>query len=114
MAVAKASGDLSASGLEGDGAREVLRGLLAENSDLVEAVTFSEEGKILVAECEGCEGGEGEDISGQEHIAQILRTKNPTYHRAMAAGGALPRDGPRKSAFFSGGKVHLCPSSLEW
>ena len=78
MAVAKASGDLSASGLEGDGAREVLRGLLAENSDLVEAVTFSEEGKILVAECEGCEGGEGEDISGQEHIAHILRTKNPT------------------------------------
>jgi polar amino acid transport system substrate-binding protein len=79
MAVAKASGDLSASGLEGEAAREVLRGLLAENSDLVEAVTFSEEGKILVAECEGCEGGEGEDISGQEHIAHILRTKNPTF-----------------------------------
>lgn len=79
MAVAKASSDLSASGLEGNGAREVLRGLLAKNSDLVEAVTFSEEGKILVAECEGCEGGEGEDISSQKHIAHVLKSKNPTF-----------------------------------
>lgn len=79
MAVAKASSDLSASGLEGDGARDVLRRLLETNSNLVEAVTFDEDGKIIVAECEGCEGGEGADISGQEHIAHVLRTKNPTF-----------------------------------
>lgn len=76
--VAHASGDLSATGLEGAAADEVLRKLLETNSNLAEAVTFSKEGKIIAAECRGCEGGEGADISRQEHIAHVLKTKTPT------------------------------------
>ncbi len=79
MAVAKASSNLSATGLEGAEARETLGSLLLANSNLIEAVTFSKDGKIIVAECKGCEGGEGADISDQEHIAHVLMTKNPTF-----------------------------------
>ncbi len=79
--VANASQDLSATGLEGDAARVVLRKLLEANSNLVEAVTFGKEGRIILAECKGCEGGEGADISSQEHIAHVLKTKTPTFSK---------------------------------
>lgn len=79
--VANASADLSTTGLEGDAADEILRNLLEVNSNLVEAVTFSKEGKIMAAECKGCEGGEGADISSQEHIAHVLKAKTPTFSK---------------------------------
>lgn len=79
--VANASQDLSTTGLEGVAAREVLSNLLETNSNLVEAVTFSKDGKIIVAECRGCEGGEGADISNQESIAHILKAKIPTFSK---------------------------------
>ena len=79
--VADAGQNLSTAGLEGAAAREVLRKLLETNSNLVEAVTFSNEGKIIVAECKGCEGSEGADISGQEHIAHVLKTKLPSFSK---------------------------------
>jgi polar amino acid transport system substrate-binding protein len=75
--VANASQNLSVTGLEGSGAREVLSRLLESNPNLFKAVTVSEEGIILVAECKDCQGGEGEDISSQEHIAHILKAKTP-------------------------------------
>ncbi len=81
MDIANASSDLSATGLEGDATDEVLRRLLETNSNLVEAVTFSKEGKIIAAECRGCEGGEGVDISSQEHIAHVLKAKTPTLSK---------------------------------
>jgi hypothetical protein len=79
--VANAAQNLSVTGLEGTAAREVLRKLLDTNSNLVEAVTFSNDGKIIIAECKGCEGGEGADISNQEHIAHVLKTKTPTLSK---------------------------------
>lgn len=79
--VGNASSDLSTKGLEGAPADGVLRQLLEANSNLVEAVTFSKEGKILAAECKGCEGGEGADISSQEHIAHVLRARTPTLSK---------------------------------
>lgn len=79
--VANASQDLSATGLEGTAARDVLRKLLETNSNLTEAVTFSKEGRIVLAECKGCEGGEGADISNQEHIARVLKAKTPTFSK---------------------------------
>ena len=81
-AVADASAELSATGLEGDAARQVLRRLLEANPDLVEAVTFDIEGRIVVAECDDCEGAEGAqgaDIGGQEHISHVLNTRNPAF-----------------------------------
>jgi len=79
--IANASYDLSATGLEEDAADKVLRRLLETNSILVEAVTFSKEGKIIAAECRGCEGVEGVDISRQEHIAHVLKTKTATLSK---------------------------------
>ena len=79
--VANASQNLSTTGLNGTAAREVLNKLLETNSNLVEASTFSKDGKIIVTECKGCERNEGADISGQEHVALILKTKNPTFSK---------------------------------
>lgn len=79
--VANAAQNLSETGLEGDAAREVLRRLLQTNSNLVEAVTFSKDGKIITAECKGCEGGEGADIGSQEHISHVLKAKTPTLSK---------------------------------
>lgn len=75
--VANASQNLSDTGLEGAEAREVLSSLLESNPNLFEAVTVSDEGKIIAAECKGCQGGEGANISSQEHIAHILKAKTP-------------------------------------
>jgi hypothetical protein len=79
--VANAAQNLSTTGLEGTAARGVLRKLLETNSNLVEAVTFSKDGTIIVAECKGCKGGEGADISSQEHIAHVLKAKPPTFSK---------------------------------
>jgi polar amino acid transport system substrate-binding protein len=79
--VANASYKLSATGLDGTAARAVLRTLLETDSSLVEAVTFSKEGEIIVAECKGCESREGGIIGGQEHIARILETKIPAFSK---------------------------------
>ena len=81
--VANAAQDLSTTGLEGDAAREVLSKLLETNSNLVEASTFSKEGKIIVAECRECEGSEGADISSQEVVADFLKTKTPTFSKQL-------------------------------
>jgi len=75
--VANASQDLSGTGLEGARAQKILSKLLESNSNLVEAVTFSKDGKILSAECKGCEGGVGADISSQVHIAHVIKAKTP-------------------------------------
>jgi len=81
--VANAAQNLSTTGLEGDAAREVLSKLLDTNSNLVEASTFSKEGKIIVAECRECEGSEGADISSQEVVADFLKTKTPTFSKQL-------------------------------
>lgn len=74
---ANASKNLSSTGLEGAGAQEVLNSLLESNPNLIEAVTFGKEGKILVAECKGCQGSVGADISNQEYISHALKAKTP-------------------------------------
>lgn len=79
--VANASADLSATGLEGDAADEVLSNLLETNSNLIEAVTFSKEGKILASECRGFHGADGADISGQEHISHVLTARAPAFSK---------------------------------
>lgn len=79
--VANAAQNLSTTGPEGTAAREVLRKLLETNSNLIEAVTFSKEGRIIIAEGKGSEGAEGADISSQEHIARVLMTKTPTLSK---------------------------------
>lgn len=95
--VANASQNLSATGLEGTAAHEVLRKLLETNSNLVEAVTFSKDGMIIAAECKGCEDGKGADVGSQdllsmhstenlsnssvELIAHVLKNKAPEFSK---------------------------------
>jgi len=79
--VANAAHNLSTTGLNGTAAREVLHKLLETNSNLAEAVTFSKDGKIVVAECKECKGGEGADISSQEHIAHVLKARTPAFSK---------------------------------
>ena len=81
--VANAAQSLSAAGMEGPAAREVLRKLPETNSNLVSAATFSKDGRIIAVECKGCEGGEGADISSQDHIAHVLKTKNPSFSKQL-------------------------------
>jgi hypothetical protein len=75
--VENASRNLSNTSLEGAGAQEVLKKLLEHNPSLIEAVTFSKDGKILAAECKGCQDSVGADISSQEHIFHVLKAKAP-------------------------------------
>jgi polar amino acid transport system substrate-binding protein len=81
MDVAEAAQNLSTTGLEGTAAREVLRKLLETNSNLAQAAIFSKEGKIIIAEDKESKSAEGADISSQEHIAHVLKTKNPTFSK---------------------------------
>ncbi len=79
--VANAAQNLSVTGLEGTAARGVLHKLLETNSNLRQAATFSKDGKIIIAEGKGSESGEGADVSRQEHIAHLLRTKTPMFSK---------------------------------
>jgi polar amino acid transport system substrate-binding protein len=79
--VANASENLSATGLEGTASREILRKLLETNTNLASLITFSKEGQIIIAEGKGSERAEGADISSQEHIARLLKTKTPVLSK---------------------------------
>jgi len=79
--VSNASQNLSTVGLEGIAARNVLRKLLDSDSNVIEAATFGKDGRIITAECKGCESGEGANISSQEHIAYVLKNKKPMFSK---------------------------------
>lgn len=81
--VANAAQNLSSTALKSDAAREVLRKLLETNSNLSNAITFSKDGKIIMAEGKGSEVAEGTDISSQEHIARLLQTKTPVFSKQL-------------------------------
>jgi hypothetical protein len=81
MDVAEAAQNLSTAGLEGTAAHEVLHKLLETNSNLAQAAIFSKEGKIIIAEGKESNSGEGANISSQEHIARVLKTKTPTFSK---------------------------------
>jgi hypothetical protein len=73
--VAGAAEQLSATGLEGEKAREILQSL--NDSGFSEAVTISPQGKILAAEPSQYSASEGADISSQNGWTLLLKSKNP-------------------------------------
>jgi polar amino acid transport system substrate-binding protein len=79
--LANASQNLSETGLDGTAARGVLSKLLEANSNLAEAITFSKNGTILVAEGKGSKGAEEADLSSQENIAYVLKDKIPAFSK---------------------------------
>jgi polar amino acid transport system substrate-binding protein len=80
--VANASVELSATGLEGEAARKVLLKLLETNSNLVEALTFGKDGKIIMS---------SQDLLLSQHftknlsksaielIDHVLMTRTPSF-----------------------------------
>lgn len=77
--VENASLQLSATGIESERAREVLRNLTGPGSDFVEAVTISSDGRIVLAEPSAFNRSEGADISRQNAEIQLLKTKSPVF-----------------------------------
>lgn len=95
---ANASQNLSSTGLEGAGAQEVLSSLLKSNPNLIGAVTFGKDGKILAAECKGCPGSVGADISNQEYISHVLMSKTPALSGEFLTGEFLTMEGYNATA----------------
>jgi hypothetical protein len=75
--VADASLSLSGTNLEGPVADQALNRLLESSPNLIEAVTFGKDGRILAAECKGCQGGLGANMSSREDIVHVLKYKTP-------------------------------------
>ncbi len=96
--VANAAQNLSTTGLEGTAANGVLKKLLETNSNIAEVVTFSKDGRVATAECNGCvDEGEGANLKSQELlsmnsaknlskpsielIADVLMAKSPEFSK---------------------------------
>ncbi len=79
--VASAAQNLSAIGLEGTASHGIITQLLEADPNIIEASTFSKDGKIIIAEGKVSKGIEGTDISNQEHIARVLNTKTPVVSK---------------------------------
>ncbi|MCX6668736.1 MAG: hypothetical protein NTV25_02885, partial [Methanothrix sp.] len=73
--VADAAEQLSAAGLEGENAREILQSL--NDSGFLKAVTISQQGRILTAEPSQYNASERSDIGSQKGWASFLKSKNP-------------------------------------
>ena len=69
---------LSTVGLKGDTARPVIREIQIRNPDMViDVCTISPEGVMLIVEPSPYRSFEGTDISGQEQVRTLLRTRQP-------------------------------------
>jgi hypothetical protein len=55
--------------------------LQSTSSNLVEAITFSKKGAILVVEGKGSKGNEGADLCSQENVAIHCRSKLPAFSK---------------------------------
>ena len=75
--VADAALRLSATGVDGEKARDVLKNLTGSSSGFVDAVTISPQGKIMAAEPSQYIAAEGSDISEQDHVQKLMKTKSP-------------------------------------
>lgn len=83
MDLADAARNLSDVGLDGAEAHDLLRGVLAADSNLSGGALLSLDGRIVASEGRGSESAEGADLSGQEHISLFLKTKSPVFSRQI-------------------------------
>jgi polar amino acid transport system substrate-binding protein len=78
-AVADSSYQLSAIGIEGEKARDILRNLTGSSPYFTEATTGSPEGKIAAAEPAVYRNLEGADISKNDATIRLMQTKSPVF-----------------------------------
>ncbi|HNX90847.1 MAG TPA: cache domain-containing protein [Candidatus Omnitrophota bacterium] len=72
-----ASRDLSAKGMTGPSAREVLCGLCAADPNVIDCIIIDKSGEILVAEPEKYRSYEGTSVKYQAQIKEMLEKKKP-------------------------------------
>lgn len=77
--VADSSYQLSATGIEGEKARDILRNLTGSSPYFTEATTGSPEGKIAAAEPAVYRNLEGADISKNDATIRLMQTKSPVF-----------------------------------
>jgi len=78
-AVADSSYQLSAAGIKGEKARDILQNLTDSGSSFLEATTGSIEGKIEIVEPAAYRNYEGADISKSESTIRLMQTKSPDF-----------------------------------
>jgi hypothetical protein len=84
-AVAEASTDLSGAGLEGSGARDILDNLCGVVPYAVDCATVDLKGHMVTVEPEGYRKFEGSDISQQEQIVLVQKSRKPVMSRVFRA-----------------------------
>lgn len=73
----KAAGELGNTGLAGEDARRILAATCGEFSYLVDCSTIDSKGRMITVEPPQYRGFEGKDISGQEQVRRMLKTRKP-------------------------------------
>ena len=73
----KAAGELGKTGLAGDDARRILAATCGEFTYLVDCATIDSRGRMTTVEPPRYRGFEGKDISGQEQVQRMLKTREP-------------------------------------
>lgn len=82
---------LSTLDLKSDAARAIIRELQSRRADIViDASTISSQGIMLLVEPAPYRSFEGTDISGQEQIQTILRTRQPVMSRVFRTVEGVP------------------------
>ena len=84
-ALAEASTDLSASGLEGADARDMLHNLCGGVPYAVDCATVDLEGHMVTVEPERYRKFEGSDISKQEQIVLVQKSRRPVISKVFRA-----------------------------
>jgi hypothetical protein len=73
----KAAGELGKTGLAGDDARRILAATCGEFTYAVDCSTIDSQGRMTTVEPPQYRGFEGKDISGQEQVKRMLKTRKP-------------------------------------
>lgn len=82
-ALAQAAGELAAHDLAGPEARGILRGLLDQCPVAIDVCTVDLQGRIVAMEPEAYRDLEGADISGQEQVRLLWRTRRPVMSQVL-------------------------------
>jgi hypothetical protein len=116
--LAHAARELSPIGLNGKEARVVLRRLCKLHDSIYDCITVDAGGKILAVEPGGYKKVEGKDISGQEQIVRLHKTKKPVLSyifRAVEGIYAVDLEYPvfsSSGAFLGSVSILFRPESL--
>jgi len=97
LALAKASLELSKTGLAGDGAQDILRNLTRADPSAIDCITVGSNGTILEVVPEEYGYIRGEEIGQQEHIKHLFSTKRPVglaYIKTVEGFDAMDFEAP--------------------